>query len=748
MAAASLPLEEFDDKFLTCAVCQEIYTDPRVLPCLHTFCAKCLEKWRKGESQFICPTCRQQVRLRRTGVRSLPPYFFMNSLLDFRALHKSEEAHTKCQMCKSDNKVEGRCADCSLLLCKNCITAHSNIPELRDHYIITLDDLKNPSVRPKYTRAQYCPRHTDQRMTFYCQPCAKLVCRDCTITEHRPGPGSNHDPQEVTRIAKEYKAGLQTLVAKTKYTADVLKETKQTVGHELTSITTNCRTVRKEIKEHFADMRKKLDEEEKKVTERLDKMEKNQKEPLLKEKKELEQNIASTEEGLKFSTDILARGNDVEILTLRQQLENRLNILSSTQIQHKALTNNVYFKPDTTCTNLVECFLILTDEPLFITEAPVESLPTTVIFRPQKDRVWKTNPQVTVTSPGGQCVKLDTTKASGGAFRAVWRPQISGKHVVGVTAGRRVGHSRHGVQSFHSLYDLGTPRLVTESLCSSLTVDVRSNGPVLRFGQNGSQQGQFDTPIDLAVSGDRLYVADTHNKRVQVFDLLGNFCYSFSTNAIPWSLAVQADGTILVKSLNGEVKKFSPSGELFHKFPLSKHCIDPYGLAVQRNGRVVVAGKGKHSIFLFEADGTLVKQVGGQGKGEGLFNTACFVCVDKEDSIIVADKGNSRIQVFDKNLNFQHTFGQTGREPHNMFGPMGVSTDNRGDIVLANIGGTIDGVGHSRKLQVFRPDGTWVSTISSDGDKLNHPHGVAVTEDGHVFVADPEDHCIRKYRYM
>ncbi|KAI8512717.1 hypothetical protein Bbelb_093560 [Branchiostoma belcheri] len=681
MAAASLPLEEFDDKFLTCAVCQEIYTDPRVLPCLHTFCAKCLETWRKGKSQFICPTCRQQVRLRRTGVGSLPPYFFMNSLLDFRTLHKSEEAHTKCQMCKSDNKVEGRCTDCSLLLCKNCITAHSNIPELRDHYIITLDDLKNPSVRPKYTRAQYCPRHTDQRMTFYCQPCAKLVCRDCTITEHRPGPGSNHDPQEVTRIAKEYKAGLETLVAKTKYTADVLKETKQTVGHELTSITTNCRTVRKEIKEHFADMRKKLDEEEKKI-------------------------------------------------------------------QHKALTNNVYFKPDTTCTNLVECFLILTDEPLFITEAPVESLPTTVIFRPQKDRVWKTNPQVTVTSPWGQCVKLDTTKASGGAFKAVWRPQISGKHVVGVTAGRRVGHSRHGVQSFHSLYDLGTPRLVTESLCSSLTVDVRSNGPVLRFGQNGSQQGQFDTPIDLAVSGERLYVADTYNKRVQVFDLLGNFCYSFSTNAIPWSLAVQADGTILVKSLNGEVKKFSPSGEPFHKFPLSKHCIDPYGLAVQRNGRVVVADYGKHSIFLFEADGTLVKQAGGQGKGEGQSAVACFVCVDKEDNIIVADKGNSRIQVFDKNLNFQHTFGQTGREPQNLFGPMGVSTDSRGNIVLANIGGRTDGLDHSKKLQVFRQNGTWVSTISSDGDKLNHPHGVAVTEDGHVFVADPEDHCIRKYRYM
>ncbi|XP_019626328.1 PREDICTED: E3 ubiquitin-protein ligase TRIM71-like [Branchiostoma belcheri] len=726
MAAASFPLEEFDEKFLTCAVCDEIYTDPRVLPCLHTFCTKCLVKWRKGKSHFTCPTCRQQVRLQEGGISSLPQYFFMNSLLDFRALHNSEEAHAQCQMCKSDNKVDGRCADCRLLLCKNCITAHRNIPALKDHYIITLDDLKNPGSRPKYTRAPYCPRHTDQRMAFYCQPCAKLVCRDCTITEHRPGP--NHDPQEVSKVAQKYKAGLQKLVEKTKHTDDVLKKTKQTVGHELTSITTNCQRVRKEIKEHFADMRKKLDEEEKKVTERLDKMEKDQKEPLLREEKELEQNIASTEEGLTFSTDILDRGNDVEILTHRQQLEDRLNALSSTQIQHKALTNNVYFKPDTTCTNLVECFLILTDEPLFITEAPVESLPTTctVIFRPRKGQVWETNPQVTVTSPVGQCVKLDITKASGGEFRAVWRPQISGKHVVCVTAGRRVGHN---------------------SLCSSLTVDVRSNNPVLRFGLNGTQQGQFNTPIDLSVRRRSLYVADTYNKRVQVFDLRGNFCYSFSTTANPASIAVHIDSTI-VSQCAGQVKRFSPSGELLHQFSLSQHCTDPYGLAVQRNGRIVVADKGKHSIFLFGADGTLVKQVGGQGQGNWQFNEPCFVCVDKEDNIIVADKENHRIQVFDENLNFQYKFGQQGRQPQDMFGPIGVSADSRGNIVLANIGGTTDGIEHSKELQVFRPDGTWVSTISSDRDKLNLPHGVAVTEDGHVFVADPGDHCIRKYRYM
>ncbi|CAH1256711.1 TRIM3 [Branchiostoma lanceolatum] len=601
MAAASLPLEEFDEKFLTCPVCEEIYGDPRVLPCLHTFCTKCLEKWRREKGHLTCPTCRQQVRLQGTDVSSLPPNFFINSLLDFRDLHKSEEYHSQCQMCKSDAKVEGKCADCSFLLCKNCITVHSSIPALKDHYIITLNDLKNPSSRPKYTdRARYCPRHTDQRMTFYCQPCAKLVCRDCTITEHRPGP--NHDPHEVSEVAQKYKTDLQTLVAKTLDTADDLRKTKETVGQELTSITTNCQTLRNGIQEHFIQMRAKLDEEKKKVTEKLDKMEQNQKELIVKEEKDLEETIKSTEDVLKFSTDILARG-------------------------------------------------------------------------------------------GG-----------------------------GVSVGEG-------------------------SLCPPITVDVGSNNPVLRFGQYGSQQGQFDRPRDVSVSGDRLYVADTCNQRVQVFDLTGNFCYSFPTTANPGSITVHTNGTIVVRS-GKEVEKFSPAGELVHTFSLDDYCTNPYGLTVQRDGRVVVADQDKHSIFMFEADGTLVKQVGGEGEGQ--FNHPRFVCVDKEDNIIVPYKVNHRVQVFDKNLNFQCKFGKWGKRPQDMMAPMGVSVDCRYNVVLVNIGEKSDlgGAEHGKKLQVFRLDGTWVATISSDGDKLNKPHGVAVTDDGHVFVADPEDHCIRKYRYM
>ncbi|CAH1244169.1 TRIM3 [Branchiostoma lanceolatum] len=464
----------------------------------------------------------------------------------------------------------------------------------------------------------------------------------------------------------------------------MIAERMRNVDREIAVTKENCQEVEKEIQQHYKQLRAKLKQEEQEMITRVQKLNRDRKGELTQKKKNIQTELGTSKENVS--------GGSLSVFTID-------------------------------------------------VEGPaVESLPCSVTVTCTTNKADLTGgdvaPQIEVTSPQGKTTLIQTTahtspplaagKGQTSRVRRVWggewRPQESGKHSLGVCMGGKK--------------DL-----------ASLTVDVGSNNPVLRFGQRGSQQGQFNTPIGVAVRSDRLYVADNLNQRIQVFDMSGVFCSSFSTTTCPGSLAVQTDGTIVVKS-GKEVKKFSPSGKLLHNLPLGEYCTWPYGLAVQRDGRVVVADPDKHSIFLFEADGTLVKQVGGQGQGEGQFSLPYFVCVDREDNIIVADKDNCRVQVFDKDLNFKHKFGQKGRQPQDMWAPLGVSADSRGNIVLADIGGITDGVRHGKKLQVFCPDGTWVATISSDGDKLNLPHGVAVTEDGHVFVADTRDNCIRKYRYM
>ncbi|XP_066299399.1 tripartite motif-containing protein 3-like [Branchiostoma lanceolatum] len=531
--------------------------------------------------------------------------------------------------------------------------------------------------------------------------------------------GSHMTLSEGRKRAPRYKAEAEAAISR-------ITQGMENLDREIAATKENCKEVEKEIQQHYKKLRSKLKQEEQEMITKVQKCNGDRKGELSQEKKRLQTELGKTKEDVTFCEKILDCKDDKEFFTLKQQIEERFQKLSLQQTGNRSLESHtrVTFRP---------CSLSQVSggslSVLDIEGPVVESLYCSVTVTPDTVGLTSGNvaPQVEVTSPQGKTTLIQTTahtspplaagKGQTSRVRRVWggewRPQTSGKHTLGVCMGGKK--------------DLG-----------SLTVDVGSNNPVLRFGQWGRQQGQFHNPFDVAVRGDRLYVADYANHHVQAFDLRGNFCHTFSTT-FPIGLTVQTDGTIVVNSGN-EVMKFSPSGELLHKFPLGEYCSRPWGLAVQRGGRVVVADWGKHSIFLFEADGTLVKQVGGQGQGEGKFDMPCFVCVDKEDNIIVADTGNHSVQVFDKNLNFKQKFGQEGRQPQDMLCPTGVSADSRGNIVLGSSG---DG-----KLQVFRPDGTWVANISSDGDKLKGPLGVAVTEDGHVFVADSDDNCIRKYRYM
>jgi len=58
-----------------CAICTEVYTDPRVLPCGHTFCYKCLETYSKNKQpgdQLACPMCNREFILPSNRVGDLP----------------------------------------------------------------------------------------------------------------------------------------------------------------------------------------------------------------------------------------------------------------------------------------------------------------------------------------------------------------------------------------------------------------------------------------------------------------------------------------------------------------------------------------------------------------------------------------------------------------------------------------------------------------------------------------------------
>jgi DNA-binding beta-propeller fold protein YncE len=159
---------------------------------------------------------------------------------------------------------------------------------------------------------------------------------------------------------------------------------------------------------------------------------------------------------------------------------------------------------------------------------------------------------------------------------------------------------------------------------------------------------------------------------VMMLDSKGGFVRGIGGNLLKnaHGIAVDREDNILVADpMSNCIFKFAQTGELLMTFgepnaPLSTTCVNydfntikqaagPFGhpskVAVSRQGDILVAdGYGNAAIHRFKADGTYVKSFGAAGYNPGEFHIPHGIGVDQDnDDIYVADRENSRVQVFD-----------------------------------------------------------------------------------------------------
>jgi DNA-binding beta-propeller fold protein YncE len=132
---------------------------------------------------------------------------------------------------------------------------------------------------------------------------------------------------------------------------------------------------------------------------------------------------------------------------------------------------------------------------------------------------------------------------------------------------------------------------------------------------------------------------------------------------------------------------------------------------------------------------TFRKKFGAYGTGEGEFNSPCSAAIDPNShNILVADYGNSRIQVFDEEGRYQFQFGHSGRRDGQLASPCDVKIDpNDGSIVVADFG--------NDRVQIFEPNGDFRRKI----EPIRGPRGVAIDHQSNIYVAAWGNHDISKF---
>ncbi|XP_031716576.1 tripartite motif-containing protein 59 [Anarrhichthys ocellatus] len=155
---------------LTCSVCYSLFSDPRVLPCSHTFCKNCLDNllrlstnysiWRPLRLPLKCPNCRSVVELPPMGVDSLPTNVSLRAIIE-KYQSDSAPQHPSCQE-HHRQPLNMYCIQDRQLICGLCLT-------VGQHQGHPIDDLQAAFIREKQTPSLLLARLSEQRWTQVCE---------------------------------------------------------------------------------------------------------------------------------------------------------------------------------------------------------------------------------------------------------------------------------------------------------------------------------------------------------------------------------------------------------------------------------------------------------------------------------------------------------------------------------------------------------------------------------------------------
>ena len=278
----------------------------------------------------------------------------------------------------------------------------------------------------------------------------------------------------------------------------------------------------------------------------------------------------------------------------------------------------------------------------------------------------------------------------------------------------------------------------------------------------GDDNDHFDNPSGVAVDASYIYVADTFNHRVQVFNrssrtyvtTIGGYGSGNGQFDQPYDVAVDASGYLYVADFeNSRVQQFRPAGGTTWNWWLQYgvtgvpyvtdgwHYNDPEGVAVAADGSIYIAENYGRRLVKLSADGTPqwakpdIPGVIGYSPND--------VAVGQDSRVYLAAGWEDRIRIYNPDGTLYASFGGYGNGNYQFADPQGLGVAPNGDIYVADCG--------NHRIQIYRPDWSYKATLGvngqagSDNAHFDCPRDVAIDGIGTIYVADEGNHRVQVF---
>ena len=658
---------------VSCSACMCTFTDPKQLPCLHSFCLHCLNGIQRTSGvhgKITCPECRRQFQISGSGNPSeLSTNFRINSLLDVLAIKECSTVNVKCRNCDKRSTQTSYCFQCCSFWCEECIVGHNIIRENKDHRTLALKDFQDQDIKAVLERPAFCQKkhHENKELQFFCKGCKVAICSTCAMTLHE-----GHGKMPLQEATDERKTQINSMTRSLK--DKVRKKQKEVEQFNQKSIAFQSKVteVKSQVQSCVDQIIAIIESRKEDAFDVIDNQAKKSLKFLSQKKDEVEKQVKLIESAIEQTETLLKRSFSTEILGFSETFDTILQEQSTKENRDTECFPRFSFSKSEKLINLFKSM----SEGIGNVE---------FVFSETKAQQSR--------AKGKESSKVTAENKGANVRDSPLEAQVQTRRFRSVLSFGQKGESVGELKGPWGIAVNDQDEIAVTEFWNNRVSVFSSDGTHLRsFGRKGQNNGEFQCPEGIASdSHGNIVVADCLNHRVQVFDTNGNFLSKFGRQRsrdnqleYPSGLSINGNGDIIVADKRNKlIKIFSSSGKYFRKFGGPGSLVRPFH-CIQHGQYFIVSDYGDHSIKMFNLEGKFISKFGKLGNKDGEFKEPRYLSVDKEGLLMVCDSNNHRVQVFELSGKFVTKFGSEGSEGGEFNDPYSTANLSDGRLLVCD----------------------------------------------------------------